>query len=400
MEWPLKNATNGHDVVGVANHPQIRLLNFVGAARGGAGSYTAEHLARLTPQLFCRGRWAICTPESASFFSAVGYYFGRKLQQELKVPIGLISPAIGGTPAEAWIRRDAMAGEGELAPLVQGDWLKNSQLDAWCQRRAEGNLLRARESGEHVPGDELGPNHSFKPAFMWESGVSPLVPYAIQGVIWYQGESNAASHWRAMQHSQLFPVLVRDWREQWGQGDFSFFYVQLPALGRPHWPVFREGQRRMLDKLPNVGMAVTMDIGHRTNVHPIDKQPVGERLARWALAETYGRAVTASGPLFQLMQVVDQRAILTFKYAGQVLTTRDQLAPVGFEVAGEEGVYFPAKAQIEGDTIIVSSAKVLEIANVRYGWEAFPDPPLNLINSEGLPASPFTTAASLLEARN
>jgi sialate O-acetylesterase len=400
MEWPLKKAASGRTEVSTADHPHIRLLNLVGAARGGSGSYTAEHLARLTPELFSRGSWARCTPKTSGSFSAVGYYFGRKLHHELGVPIGLISPAIGGTPAEAWIRRAALAADDELAPLVEGNWLQNSQLDSWCQQRATANLRRARKAGEDILGDDLGPHHSFKPSFMWEAGVKPLVPYAIRGVIWYQGESNAETHWRARQHRKIFPLLVRDWRQQWGQGDFPFLYVQLPSLGRPHWPVFREGQRRVLDELPNMGMVVTMDVGHPTNVHPVKKQPVGERLACWALSETYGRKIVPSGPLFQSMRSVGNRKLLDFKHAEGGLATRDQQPPVGFEVAGEDNHFIAVEAQIENSSIVISSQEVPTITHVRYGWAAFPDPPLNLINREGLPASPFSTAPSFWETPN
>ncbi len=400
MEWPLKKAAHGRTEVAAADYPHLRLLNLVGAARGGSGSYTAEHLARLTPERFCRGSWACCTPETAKSFSAVGYYFDRKLQQELGVPIGLISPAIGGTPAEAWIRPAALAADAELASLIEGNWLQNPRLDPWCQRRAAANLRRAADAGEEIPGDKLGPNHSFKPGFMWEAGLKPLVPYALSGVVWYQGESNAATHWRALQHRQIFPLLVRDWRSQWGEGDFPFLYVQLPALKRPHWPLFREGQRRMLDELSNMGMVVTMDVGQPTNVHPVDKQPVGERLARWALSQTYGRNIVPSGPLFQSMRSVGNRTLLDFKYAEGGLTTRDRQPPVGFEVAGESGLFVTAEARVDGTSIVVSSAEVPAIAQVRYGWAAYPDPPLNLINREGLPASPFSTATSFPETRN
>lgn len=400
MEWPLKKAANARKEVAAAKHPQIRLLNLVGAARGGSGKYTVEHLARMTPEKFIRGSWEVCTPESAKSFSAVGYYFGRTLSEELDVPIGLISPAIGGTPAEAWIRREAITAQEELAPLVEGNWLKNSKLEQWCQRRATANLRRALEAGEEIPGDDLGPNHSFKPSFMWDASVKPLVPFAIRGVLWYQGESNAESHWRALQHSEIFPLLVRDWRQQWGQGDFPFLYVQLPALNRPHWPVFREGQRRMLDSLPNSGMAVTMDVGHPTNVHPVNKLPVGERLARWALTETYGQNGVPGGPLFLSMHPSSEGTRLEFKYAEGGLSTQDQEPPVGFEVAGKDGQYYPAEAKIDGSSIIVFSNEVSNILQVRYGWAPYPDPPLNLINNSGLLASPFSTAPFLMENRN
>lgn len=391
MAWPLKQAKDGPAEAASAQHPQIRLLHLAGGADGGSKVYTPEQIKRLTPEGFIRGRWSPCMPEAAADSSAVAYFFGRRIEQDLKAPIGLIMLAVGGTPAEAWIRRAALDADPSLRELTQGDWLDNAQLELWCQERARTNLARAIASGEIIPGDDLGMNHPFKPAFMWQAGVEPLIPFAIRGVIWYQGESNAESAWRVEQHTALFPQLVSDWRAQWGQGDFSFLFVQLPAMGRPHWPAFRESQRRCLDKLTNLGMAVTIDAGHPTDVHPPDKRPVGERLARWALANTYGRSTAPSGPLFS-SSTSGEKASVTFLHASG-LETRDGLSPVGFEVAGEDGVWRPADAQIVGENVEVCCGQISPIIDVRYGWAPFPNPPLNLINREGLPASPFSTAS-------
>lgn len=391
MEWQLRQSANAQQALETAEQPTIRLLNLPGAARGGAGSYTAEHLARLTTTDFCRGSWARCAPETARPFSAVGFFFGSKLHDELDRPIGLISPAIGGTPAEAWVRRQALAEDEALAQLVQGNWLENPNLDRWCQGRAKSNLQRALESGDPIPGDDLGPNHSFKVGFMWDAGIAPLIPFAIRGVIWYQGESNAESPRRARQHRLIFPRLVKDWRAQWGQGDFPIYYVQLPALGRPNWPVFREGQRRFLDELAGLGMAITMDVGHPTNVHPTQKRPVGERLARLALAQTYGRDLIPTGPLLVDWQTDGKQAVVHFNHVGEGLATRDARPPVGFETAGSDGVFAPAQVEITGNGVRLAATNGQPIEYVRYGWAPFPDPPLNLINSDGLPASPFTT---------
>ena len=267
MEWALSQSANGATELSTANHPQLRLLNLVGGARGGSGSYTQSHLARLTTEAFCEGKWRVASAESARNFSAVGWYFGRLLQQELNVPVGLICPAIGGTPAEAWISRDALEADPELQGLVAGNWLDNERLSDFCRTRGQQNLLTAIQEGGLTPGDDLGPNHSFKPGFMWSAGIKPLIPYAIRGAIWYQGESNAETLARVHQHGRLFPLLIQNWREQWGQGDFPFLYVQLPALNRPEWPWFRDGQRRTLGQLENVGMAVTIDTGLPSNVH-------------------------------------------------------------------------------------------------------------------------------------
>jgi sialate O-acetylesterase len=392
MEWPVSASASANEALAGADNPQIRLLNYQGAARGGSGRYTAEHLAKLTAERFCKGTWNLCSAETVSPFSAVGYYFGLALQRELGVPIGLINVSIGGTPAEAWVRREALATHPQLKALVQGNWLENGHLGAWCRERAAFNLGRATVEGEEIPGDELGPNHSFKPGFMWESAVAPMIPLPIRGVIWYQGESNAQLDWRVSQHRAIFELLVADWRKQFGLGEFPFLFVQLPGMGRPHWPEFREQQRRALKCLPNTGMAITIDIGHPTNVHPKTKKPVGERLARWALAKTYRRKnIVASGPLYRSMRVDGRHIELEFDHAGSGLQPRDGLPLRHFEIAGADGKFHPAQANIVSGRVVVTCGAVELPKHVRYGWVMFPNPPVNFYNRESLPASPFNT---------
>lgn len=214
------------------------------------------------------------------------------------------------------------------------------------------------------------------------------MPTAIRGVIWYQGESNAQEDWRVDQHNLLFPLLVKDWRKQWDRKDMPVLFVQLPAMGRPHWPDFREGQRRMLAAVANSGMAITLDVGHPTNVHPKKKQPVGERLARWALGTTYGKDIVVSGPLVRHARVVGQSIRVEFDHTGQALNTTDGESPRGFEVAGSDGVFHPAAAAITGRTLVVTSEQVSAPRHIRYAWLPVPKA-INLVNSDNLPASPF-----------
>ncbi|MGI9456305.1 MAG: sialate O-acetylesterase, partial [Aeoliella sp.] len=256
MEWPLKQVANAKEEIARSDQPQIRLLRLQGAARGGSGVYNEQHFARMAPEKFCQGSWQRCASDSAREFSAVAYFFGSSLHESLDVPVGIICPAIGGTPAEAWVRRDALASSPELSNMVCGNWLENDVLDEWCRKRARSNLSGAIAARLEVPGDDLGPYHSFKPGFMWESGIAPLAPMAVRGVIWYQGESNAESPRRVAQHQDIFETLVTDWREQWGRKDLPFLFVQLPALGRPNWPAFRQSQLNCLQSLRYAGMVV------------------------------------------------------------------------------------------------------------------------------------------------
>ncbi|MBT5909043.1 MAG: hypothetical protein HOH25_04550, partial [Opitutae bacterium] len=225
MQWPLEQSAEGANELAAADHPNLRLLHLEGGALGNSGSYSRQNLSRLTPETFCAGKWKVASAESARAFSAVGWYFGRSLMQELKVPVGLICPAVGGTPTEAWIPRETLAADPKLRGMVAGNWLENERLGEFCRTRGRQNLLRAMQTGEVIPSDELGPNHSFKPGFMWSAGIEPIIPYAIRGAVWYQGESNAETLTRVREHGKLFPLLIKQWRQQWGQGDFPFLFV-------------------------------------------------------------------------------------------------------------------------------------------------------------------------------
>ncbi len=390
MEWPLGKATHGEEALATTQRHPIRLFKFEGAARGGSEVYTPEMIQRLEPERFCSGVWRVAAADTARDFSAAAWFFGVKLAEELSMPVGLIDVSIGGTPTEAWIRKEALAAHPRLNVLLHANWLDNPHTGEWCRERARSNLDRALKSGEAIPSDDLGPNHSFKPCFMWQSAVAPLVPFAIRGVIWYQGESNADSPERVRQHGELFPLLIRDWRLQWGQGDFSFLFAQLPGLNRPDWPAFRETQRRTLKTVPCTGMTVTIDLGHPTNVHPPNKQPVGERLALWALAQAYRRNIEFSGPLFRSIAPRGRELVVEFDYADG-LATVDGKPPVGFEIAGADQEFVPATPGIVGRKLVLASPEVHAPFHARYGWTPFPDPPLNLVNDTGLPASPFSS---------
>ncbi len=397
MEWTLGQSANAKEELAAADHPKLRLLNLVAGARGSSGSYRPEHLLRLKPEAFCEGEWKVASTESADSFSAVAWYFGRHLQQQLKVPVGLICPAVGGTPTEAWIPRTWLHLDPIARGLVAGNWLDNPRLGEFCRTRGQQNLLAAIQAGESIPGDKFGPNHSFKPGFMWDAGIKPLIPFAIRGAIWYQGESNAETAARVREHGRLFPLLVNHWRHEWGQGDFPFLYVQLPALNRPEWPWFRDGQRRMLSQLKNVGMAITIDTGHPSNVHPTLKKPVGERLAKWALGTTYQSKshATYTGPLLDVAEREGDSMVVSFNYVGDGLKSSDDKPLRYFDVAGKDGVFHSASAKIIGrSTIAVSSPKVAEPHDVRYAWLPYPNPVVNLFNSAGLPASPFTSEST------
>lgn len=394
MEWKVKQSDGANDASNLAEHRQIRLLNLVGAARGGSGVYNEEHRSRLSPELFCQGTWAIANDGSIPDFSAVGWYFALQLAMELDRPIGIINPSIGGTPTEAWISPHALDHSPRLHELVSMNWLNNPALGEWCRERARANLLPSITSGAKVPSDHLGPNHSFKPGFMWQAGIEPLLRLPIRGVIWYQGESNAESPAQVEQHRDLFELLVQDWRAQWRQPELPILFVQLPGMNRPDWPAFREQQRLLAQELDGVEMATTIDLGHPTNVHPTIKRPVGERLAGIALGKVYQREAYQAclGPEVRNAEFVGDVVRLRFEAFGAGLTSTDGAELRHFEIADDSQVFHPANAEIDGDYVVVQSERVKAPAFVRYAWIPYPEPDVNFANKFGLPASPFLIA--------
>jgi sialate O-acetylesterase len=539
MEWPLINTIGGAETVAQANYPEIRL-------------FTVTKNTSQTPLADVEGRWVVTTPDDAAHFSAVGYFFGREVYQQLKVPVGLIHSSWGGTPAEAWTRHDALLSP-ELKPILDkyesslnalpqakeayaralANWEeKNLYIDSgnkgealgyadpktstadwskmdlpqqfetagllidgavWFRKDVElpaslagkdlvlnlppiddydttyfngtkigsigretpnsymvprkytvpGALVRAgrnviavrvfdsageggfsrggamslgpaggteaetislRGAWDYKIEQALEPKHpdwgsrpeavgvsnQNNPSVLYNAMIAPLVPFAIRGVIWYQGESNAG---RAYQYRTLFPTMIRDWRSAWGS-EFPFYFVQLAnwhaTKAEPDesdWAELREAQLMTLRE-PQTGMAVTIDIGDENDIHPRNKLDVGRRLAAWARAETYNQKVIPSGPLFDRYTIKDNEVRIRFKYADG-LKTKDGGPVKGFAIAGDDHHFVWADARIEGDTVIVSSPKISKPVAVRYAWAD--NPIANLYNKAGLPASPFRT---------
>ncbi len=396
MQWPVRASNNAEEEITNAKHPKIHL-------------FTVPRVVAGKSQSNVDGEWVECGPDTVPNFSAVGYFFGRELHNKLGVPIGLIHSSWGGTPAESWTTRETLANNPELKPVLERwdrDYEKfvqeldqySAKLDQWLQ---ETNVLDKR--GELIPDFPKLPRdprrHPWRPSGLYNAMIAPLIPYAIQGAIWYQGESNAQ---RAYQYRELFPAMIKDWREQWGQGDFPFLFVQLANFeyNRPPetaWPELREAQLKTLS-LPNTGMAVTIDIGDPNDIHPRNKQDVGKRLALAAMKIAYGKDVVYSGPIYESMEIKDQEIKIDFKHTGSGLTTPDGQRLKGFEIAGKDKKFIPGDAKIVGDSVVVSHDSIKEPVAVRYGWHKNPD--CNLYNEEGLPASPFRTDGWPAATRN
>lgn len=376
MAFQLKDSHKALATIENADNSQIRLYDMKEIAATNNVEWD-EATLRKTNQLkyYKPTSWVESTKESASTFSAVGYYFGAMLQKELGVPIGLINNAIGGSTTESWIDRHTIEHNPVLVDLLY-NWDKNDFIDSWVRSRAALNIKQAKNPNQR---------HPYHPAYLYESAIAPINNFNIAGVIWYQGESNAHN---VEHHEVLLPTMVESWRKAWGE-QLPFYYTQLSSIkyGRETWGHFRDSQRRLLDKIPLSGMAVTSDIGTENDVHPTQKREVGERLARWALADTYKRDVVKSGPLFDNIKIVDNKIVVTFRHA-EKLYTNDNKPVREVEIAGRDKIYRPANAIIIGNSLHVSSNKVAQPHYVRYGWNSFSEG--NLVNEASLPASTFS----------
>lgn len=393
MAFMLKNDQFARQTLSNAQRPNLRLLNWQAGLTTYNFPYKPAEISRLKPENFYSGSWQMADSLTARDFSAVAFYFGQMVQASTNIPLGLIHLAVGGSPCEAWMRAEAVKDDAELAKVFRGNWLKNNSLEPWCIERGHQNLDNLIHEKYELPNDSLGYNHPFKPSFLYQAGIEPLLNFPIKGIIWYQGESNSLSLGRVNQHEKLFPLLIQDWRKNWKQGDFPFYFCQLSSIGTEkgyqsqYWPEFRDSQRRMAATIPNVGMAVTSDYGHPSDVHPTNKKVVGERLARLALAETYHQKITASGPVFLKVKKKKNQFILTFQYTEKELKTADSQAIRGFELEDDFGKRAETQAMIKGKKIIIPSNQVTSYRRILYGWKPYPD--ANLTNSEGLPVSTF-----------
>lgn len=383
MEWTMRRTYDvAIDVLGSVNYPQIRELR--------VGRKVGEE-----PRAEAEGKWVVASPETTAGFSAVGYYFARDVADVERVPVGIINSAWGGTRVEAWMDGVTLRSAPEFESVFER-WAEtltaypeqmkrhDEQVAAWERRRAEAQAA-GRAFTARRPNVPQGPGHHATPAGLYNGMIAPLVPYALRGAIWYQGESNAG---RAGEYRALFSAMIEGWRKDFGQGEVPFYWVQL-ANFRPventNWAFLREAQTQTL-VLPGTGQAVTVDIGDVTDIHPRNKREVGRRLARLALARDYGHAIPDSGPVAERFERVEGGFRVTFgELHGGLIAPLNALS--GFELAGEDREFKPATAKIEEGTVVVTWEETVEPVAVRYGWRN--GPVAGLFNQEGLPAVPF-----------
>lgn len=364
--------------------------------------FTVSSFTARTPQANCKGSWVVCSPDTVGRFSATAYFFGRELHEQLKTPVGMINSSVGGTPIEAWTSEDVQKAKSELEPLF-ASW--NQRADTYDPEKDKARFEKqtaayktqrdaAKAAGKQAPRPPQPVTHprdmSGHPAGLFNGKIAPLIPFAIRGAIWYQGESNAKPESAALYKLQL-QLLVNDWRSRWQQGDFPFAWVQLPNFDTKSadWPLVREAMLENL-ALPNTGMAITLDVGDPKDIHPANKQDVGKRLAMWGLAKVYGQKMAASGPLPVSFQASGASFKVSFEHVdGGLKTQGDELKE--FELAGDDGVWKKAAAKIDGEQVIVTSPDVAKPVAVRYAWSN--NPTATLFNGAGLPASPFRSKA-------
>src|SRR5699024_9437553 len=309
--WEGAPILHSQEEIKNADYPKIRL-------------FKVERNIAFQPQENCTGNWLACSPKTVKDFSATAYFFGKQLYKKLNVPIGLIETCWGGTVAEAWTSRSGLKGLGDFGgALEKVDSIKHHMANDKISEKPEKNAQK-------------NPN---LPTVLYNGMIHPLIPYAMKGVIWYQGESNVG---RAKQYSQLFPDMIQDWRKQWKDGTFAFYYLQIDSYiygdsGRKG-AALRDAQRKSLS-VPNTGMVVTLDIGDTTNIHPANKEEVGRRLSLWALNKTYGRKdIVYSGPLFDKMEVKGAKIVMSFKHVDRELISKGGDLDC-FEIAGRNGEF-------------------------------------------------------------
>lgn len=377
MQWSVGNSSNADLEALTGNYPNLRMINF---PQVGSQEPIWDHR---------NSAWMVTTPETVKSFSAVGYFFGRQLHKALDVPVGLINNAWGGSACEAWIRRDLLEREGQYGAMLQ----RYDQMAAQFDELSNKTELSEEENKQlNSLRGNLGGNH--RPANIYNGVLKSHLGYGIRGVIWYQGESNGG---RAYQYRHLFPLMIQSWREEWRQGDFPFYWVQLadfqaeqPEPSESAWAELREAQTMAMTKLPNTGQAVIIDIGEGSDIHPKNKLEVGRRLARLALANEYGISVASRSPIYRSMEKQGDKIILSFDDIDGGWRPFDTRSLVGFAIAGEDRQFVWADAKILPDNRIeVSSTSVADPVAVRYAWAD--NPVCNMYDAAGLPLTPFRT---------
>lgn len=378
MAFTLEKSENGiAEVKKALNNKTLRLFNYKAIEETDDKAWDSITLQKTNQLQYFSGKWAVSDSISTKDFSAIAYYFGKNIAQEENVPIGLIQVAIGGSPIESWIDRYTFEHDDKIVDALT-NWRKSDFIMPWVRSRADVNLKDAKNPKQR---------HPYSPCYNFEAGVSNFTNFPIKGIIWYQGESNAHN---IELYEHLMPVLVQSWRTAWG-ASLPFYYVQLSSIDRPTWPLFRDAQNRIQKQIPNSGMAISMDYGDPTNVHPIRKKQIADRLALLALKNTYGKVIIANGP--QAVKAIQkgETILISFSNAKQ-LATANKKELIGFELVTEKGFRIESSATIIGNEVRIQVPKDEKIKTVLYAWKPYTT--ANLTNEANLPCSTFQLEVS------
>ncbi len=387
MRFKIREHVEGHGIAARASFPNIRLfmMDYKVSSRD---SYTSEQLRRMAEDEYAQAiGWVPCNSETIREFSAVAFFFAQRLQRDLDVPVGLISNGVGASPAQAWTPRETMADHPQLGMIVEM-WKDLRSPNSSVEKRARSNLsawLEAAETAQQRNEEPPPlPEHPFRPGYLYEKMMEPLMPFAIRGILWYQGESNAQA---PDLYTPLFETMIGSWRDRWDRPDLPFFYVQLPGYNNSSWPKMRDVQRQLEKKLINSGMVVSIDTGTFNDIHPPDKREVARRFALLALSRVYGENLVDSGPLPEKVRWWDENELqIAFRYVGEGLRAAESPGPA-FILVHEDGRRESVTGRIDGGTVIIPLSASTRPQTVRYAWAPWPETTLR--NSAGLPASPF-----------
>lgn len=377
MLWRL-NQTGDKSAIAQAANPQFRFYHAEPQVSTASVVYGPDDVKKLEEGGMYEGSWAVSAPDTCPRMSAVGFYFGQTLQKELGVPVGVIHTSLGGSEMIAWIPTATL--KSKYRDALGNQWLECKYMTPWLRSRAKQNT----GSNPSIP-------HPYKPAYLFDSGIAQWKDFPIAGVIWYQGESDAESQ-DQQQNRRLLKDLIASWRGFFGNEGLPFLMVQLPRINdntllRRFWPEFRQVQEQVAQSVPQVYRSVTLDLGSKnSDVHPPRKKEVGERLAHLAAACVYDKKVPFSGPVFDRAEPKGNSLMIHLNHA-EGLTTTDGQPPVGFEVSDNGKKYVPATAEIDGETVILTSSEVKRPKYARYAWATYLDP--NLVNGDKLPTAPF-----------
>jgi sialate O-acetylesterase len=365
---------NYADVIKDAEHPYIRQID--------VPNKVAEN-----PQYDFKGVWKTCSAKTIDTFSAVAYFFAKDINKATGFPVGIINSTWGGTPAESWTKKEVLQNDKDFVPILeryqQAMDVYPTENEKYRKSLEQWRADTSKNKGA-APRGPMGPNHNHSPSRLYNGMIVPVQPYTVKGFIWYQGESNAD---RAYQYRRLFPAMIANWRSDWKNEKLPFYFVQI-SPHRSQNAEIRDAQLYTYRTVANTGLAVTTDNGDSLDIHPRNKELVGKRLSLWALRNEYGKKdIIVSGPLYKAMKVDGDKIRISFDFDKGLMAKDVELRE--FTIAGDDQVFVPAQAKIEGNTVVVWSDVVKSPKAVRFAWRNIPKP--NLYNGAGLPASPFRT---------